>query len=113
MAFDFLRRSVSNANRRDARTCRRLSHNSRFENLETRLALTAGTLDTTFGTGGQVLTDFTIPVDLPGSDAVRQVAIQQADGKIVVAGSTSNFLVGGNAVALARYNEDGSLDTTF
>jgi len=112
MDFDFIRRLVS-CNRRVPRPRSRSNYSPRFENLETRLVLNAGGLDPSFGTGGEVLTDFTIAVDLPGNDAVRQVAVQQADGKIVVAGGTSNFLVGGNAVALARYNEDGSLDNTF
>jgi uncharacterized delta-60 repeat protein len=58
-----------------------------------------GTLDTTFGTGGKVTTDF------GGDDAIYAVAIQ-SDHKIVVAGVATNF-------ALARYNSDGTLDTTF
>ena len=33
----------------------------------------------------------------------------QADGKIVVAGTASDY----DDFALARYNADGSLDTTF
>jgi uncharacterized delta-60 repeat protein len=37
--------------------------------------------------------------------------IQQADGKLVVAGSSWNG--SNNDVALVRYNEDGSLDTSF
>ncbi len=47
-----------------------------------------------------------ITTDFGGSDSGRSVAIQ-SDGKIIVAGSTLN---GG---ALARYNANGSLDTTF
>jgi uncharacterized delta-60 repeat protein len=61
-----------------------------------------GTPDTTFGSGGRVLTP------LPGEQGVRSLTIQP-DGKIVVAGNQnySNFLV-------ARYNgADGSLDTSF
>src|SRR6185369_8752951 len=41
------------------------------------------------------------------------VAIQQADGKIVVAGASSSPLGGGNEVGVARYNTDGSLDSAF
>ncbi|MEV6050381.1 calcium-binding protein [Streptomyces sp. NPDC052107] len=59
-----------------------------------------GSLDTTFGTGGKVTTNF------GGVDGARGVAVQ-TDGKIVVAGfSNTDF-------AVARYNTDGSLDTTF
>jgi uncharacterized delta-60 repeat protein/uncharacterized repeat protein (TIGR01451 family) len=60
-----------------------------------------GALDPTFGTGGEVTTDF------GGSDTVRAVAVQ-TDGKIVAAG-----LSGAGDFALARYNVDGSLDSTF
>lgn len=64
-----------------------------------------GTLDTTFGGNGIVLTDFT-----GSTDAANDVKVQP-DGKIVAAGyattsGTQNF-------ALARYNADGTLDTTF
>ena len=66
-----------------------------------------GTLDTTFGTGGKVTTDFT-----GGSDGANGLAIQ-ADGKIVVAGHSSRSDVTGQDFALARYNTDGSLDANF
>ncbi|WP_351234945.1 calcium-binding protein [Streptomyces sp. NPDC002133] len=66
---------------------------------------TDGSLDTTFGTDGKVTTDFTGNID----DAFA-VAVQ-ADGRIIAAGrSVSGF---SNNFALARYNTDGSLDTTF
>lgn len=59
-----------------------------------------GSLDTGFDTDGKLTTDF-------GSyDQATSVALQ-ADGKIVVAGTSSG------AFALARYNTDGSLDTGF
>ena len=63
-----------------------------------------GTLDTTFGVGGKVVT--TIGTSL---DDVRSVAIQ-SDGKILVTGNT---LVPPYKFALVRYNVNGSLDTTF
>jgi uncharacterized delta-60 repeat protein len=63
-----------------------------------------GSLDTTFGTGGKVLT-------LVGeSSSARAVAIQ-SDGKIVAAGGSYNGFY--SSFALARYNTDGSLDTSF
>src|SRR5438309_1488545 len=64
-----------------------------------------GDLDTTFNGTGKVITDFAGANDQAGSVAL------QSDGKIVVAGSSDP---GGNLdFALARYNADGSLDTTF
>lgn len=68
-----------------------------------------GSLDTTFGTGGFVITSFGV-----GSE-VTSSAIQ-SDGKIVVAGFmgfSSGLQSGGTKFALARYNLNGSLDSTF
>src|SRR5262245_54609906 len=63
-----------------------------------------GTLDLSFGTNGRVMTDF------GGSDDMAHGVAIQADGKIVVIGS----IVGqAPALGLARYNADGSLDSTF
>jgi uncharacterized delta-60 repeat protein len=62
---------------------------------------TDGTLDATFSEDGQLTTDFAT-----GGDAASSIAIQ-SDGKIVVAGTSSGDF------ALARYNTDGSPDTTF
>ncbi len=60
-----------------------------------------GTVDITFGTAGLVTTDFGGSVDRAFAMAL------QPDGKLVVAGdSDANF-------ALARYNSDGSLDSSF
>src|SRR5688500_11215319 len=67
---------------------------------------TDGTLDTTFGTGGKVTTDF-----YSSTDTVNALALQ-ADGKIVVAGSAA-YINGNCDFALARYNTDGTLDNTF
>lgn len=64
-----------------------------------------GSLDNSFGTGGMVTTDIG-----NGSDIAYE-AFLQPDGKILVAGvSTDNSL---EAFALARYNSDGSLDNSF
>jgi uncharacterized delta-60 repeat protein len=46
-----------------------------------------------------------------GNDVINAMALQ-ADGKIVVAGYTTSF-AGGNNFIVARYNANGSLDTTF
>jgi uncharacterized delta-60 repeat protein len=63
-----------------------------------------GSLDTTFGGDGRVVTDF------GGSDLAAGVALQP-DGKIVAAGRTG----GGSSsdFALARYGPDGDLDASF
>src|SRR6266568_281258 len=66
-----------------------------------------GDLDATFCTGGKVTTDFA-----GDSDHARAVAIQ-TDGKIVAAGKATNSRRGGEDFALARYNPNGTLDTTF
>src|ERR1043166_1307785 len=63
----------------------------------------AGALDVSFNGTGKVTTS------IRGiSDAAYSVAIQ-ADGKIVTAGYSSSP----KEFALVRYNQDGSLDTTF
>jgi uncharacterized delta-60 repeat protein len=65
------------------------------------------TSDTSFGNNGVVLTDVVIEGE---SKENRAYDVQlQTDGKIVVAGS--NYAYGGSVIA--RYNADGSLDTTF
>jgi uncharacterized delta-60 repeat protein len=65
-----------------------------------------GSIDTSFGSNGKVLTDFF------GIDEASAVAIQ-SDGKIVAAGYTFNYSTTSEDFALARYNSDGSLDSTF
>ncbi len=55
---------------------------------------------------GQVLT----PISL--SATINDLALQP-DGKIVAVGSSQNYNGGPTDLALARYNADGSLDTTF
>lgn len=65
-----------------------------------------GRLDPTFGAGGKVLTDLA-----GAADTVHALAIQ-ADGKIVVAGTTTTAATG-NDFAVARYLPDGRLDPAF
>ncbi len=62
-----------------------------------------GSLDTSFGSAGKVMTDI-------DSSAGYGVTVQ-ADGKIVVAGYSNG--VGSTDFALTRYLSDGSLDTSF
>jgi len=65
-----------------------------------------GALDPSFGNAGKVSTDIE-----GGSDQAFAVALQ-ADGKLVVAGS-SDVSPKGKSFALVRYNNDGSLDASF
>jgi uncharacterized delta-60 repeat protein/uncharacterized repeat protein (TIGR01451 family) len=68
--------------------------------------LTNGTPDTSFGSGGIVLTDFA-----GTHDEAYDLAIESSSGRIVVAGV---MLPEGNAsIALAMYDENGDLDTAF
>jgi uncharacterized delta-60 repeat protein len=65
-----------------------------------------------FGTNGMAITSFT-----PTFDVAYAVAVQPTDGKIVVTGytATSSDSFGNRYAdfAVARYNTDGTLDTTF
>ena len=68
-----------------------------------------GSLDTTFGNNGLTVTTF-------GTDSARAASVDiQPDGKIVVGGKVSS-VVNNDPVddfGIARFNSDGSLDTTF
>jgi uncharacterized delta-60 repeat protein len=68
-----------------------------------------GTLDTSFNGTGFVRLSI-----VQGNDNVATGVVVQGDGKIVVGGSTAqlNPTVQGD-LALARVNDDGSIDTTF
>ncbi|MEH2110959.1 DUF4347 domain-containing protein [Nostoc sp.] len=59
-----------------------------------------GSLDTSFGSAGKVITDL-------GSTDIAYSVTLQGDSKIILAGKR------GNDFALTRYNSDGSLDTSF
>ena len=80
-----------------------------------------GTLDTSFGGDGTVTTDFGIDIDgdgIPESGAdIANAVVVQPDGKIVVAGEAGVPIGIGlgfdDDFAVARYNPDGSLDTSF
>src|ERR1700687_4729567 len=78
-----------------------------FSSVSSRVIAAAGDLDLTFGTSGKVTTDFS------GGDNQAAALALQPDGKIVVAGSAFNVVTGNNDFALARYNPDGSLDSSF
>src|SRR6185312_5288014 len=67
-----------------------------------------GSVDTTFGIGGFVQTAI-------GSNSFATSILLQPDGKIIVGGATDDAASAPTnaSFALARYNPDGSLDTTF
>ncbi|GAB5404685.1 MAG: hypothetical protein Aurels2KO_29160 [Aureliella sp.] len=66
----------------------------------------SGSLDTSFGTGGIVTTQFT-----GGTDDQAEALHIQDDGKILVGGTHES--ASGTEYAVARYNSNGSLDTSF
>ena len=66
----------------------------------------AGTLDTTFGTGGTVTTSF--------ADGVAAVgAFEQSNGDIVAVAQVDFVNNVGTGIGLVRYTSTGELDTTF
>ena len=80
-----------------------------LEALEKRrlLSSTAGASDTTFGQHGMA------SITVPGADFANALDMTlQPDGKILVAGS-AELTSGVQDIALARFNADGSPDTTF
>lgn len=73
---------------------------------------TSGALDTTFGTGGQVTTNF-VGVMTGGVSNPANAVLIQPDGKILAGGGASQCAKCVHNTALARYNINGTLDTTF
>lgn len=65
-----------------------------------------GSLDSSFGSGGEVLTDFS------SSDDTGNGLVIQSGGSITVAGITGTFAIGTH-FAVARYTAAGALDTSF
>lgn len=63
-----------------------------------------GRLDTTFGDGGKVITDL-------GDNEYAQSIALQADGKLVVVGTSGSY--GNGDFLVVRYNADGTLDSSF
>src|SRR4030095_6980604 len=69
-----------------------------------------GTLDSSFGTAGKVTMAFVAGDPERGSHETLAVVIQP-NGRIVTAGFTGVLL--DEVFGVARFNGDGSLDTTF
>jgi uncharacterized delta-60 repeat protein len=88
----------------------RTAGNAGWQFLVVRLT-TTGALDTTFHTTGRATTTFGL-TPLPTDDAEGLSVAIDPNGKIVLAGEYRPL--GGNlSAAVARYNSDGSPDTTF
>jgi len=66
---------------------------------------TAGSLDSTFGNNGIVISNIT-----NGGDASSSVVVQP-DGKIIAVGTSQEGW--GNLFSLIRYNSDGTVDESF
>lgn len=66
-----------------------------------------GSLDTGFGTGGIVTRSFSA-----GSSGIKDFALQ-SDGKIIVVGRFVSSATQSTDFLVARFNEDGSFDTSF
>ncbi len=66
-----------------------------------------GSLDSSFGSAGLVITDFS-----GYNEEIRAVKVQQ-DGKIIAAGFALNLSLTDVDFALARYNQNGTLDGNF
>ena len=73
-----------------------------------------GTLDTSFGTGGQASVEFFDP-PMQGAQEFARAVLVQPDGKILVAGSARQGQIRFAPIqgALARFNANGTLDTSF
>ncbi len=69
---------------------------------------TNGALDTTFDGDGKLITSFG-----SGTTGIANFVTAHPDGKIVVTGTTSTTTGPAIAFAVAKYNANGSLDTSF
>lgn len=66
-----------------------------------------GTLDSTFGTNGITVADFS------SSDDLGQALALQTDNKIIVSGTIKDTVSYFNLPAIARFTEDGIIDSSF
>ena len=65
-----------------------------------------GSLDSSFDSDGKVLT-------LIGNYSICRDVVLQANGKIIIGGTATSSSGGSLDFAMARYNQDGSLDASF
>lgn len=85
---------------------------SAFWQTEVNAARRAGNLDFSFGASGFVRTGFKDYAPFSTWERATGSATQ-SDGKFVVAGYTHSSALTDSDVAIARYNPDGTLDTSF
>jgi uncharacterized delta-60 repeat protein len=75
--------------------------------------LLAGSLDTHFGKASDGTPDGIVSLSLGnGDDSAKAMAVQ-ADGKIIVAGSSTSTGGSSSNIVIERFNSDGTLDATF
>lgn len=74
--------------------------------------LLAGSLDTHFGKASDGTPDGIVSLSLGNGDDSAKAMVVQADGKIIVAG-TSTSTGGSSNIVIERFNSDGTLDATF
>ena len=88
--------------------------NGQFDEFGLARFNTNGKLDTTFGSGGTVTTEF-FTTPLAGVHEAANAVLVQPDGKILVGGAArqGQNRFAPTMTAVARYNPDGKLDTTF
>lgn len=67
-----------------------------------------GSMDTSFGSGGKAVSQI-----VTDGNATANVLLMQTDGKFIVAGSRTGPSSNVNSSPVARFNTDGSLDTSF
>jgi uncharacterized delta-60 repeat protein len=71
-----------------------------------------GSLETTFGGQSGAPAGFSF-VGTAVDDEIPSAAVIQSDGKILIVGSVFNELAQDKDIIIARFNSNGSLDTTF
>jgi uncharacterized delta-60 repeat protein len=70
----------------------------------------SGNAQAAFGSGGKIIVDDVLPTPIKSIERL----VVQSDGKLLVAGNTAgNTDNSSNSIVVARFNSDGSLDTTF
>ena len=80
---------------------------------------TDGSLDSVFGDGGRVLTEFDDLDEHGQRTSEASALVVQPDGKLVAAGYATavprcaDSICDASDLAIARYNSDGTLDETF
>ena len=99
----------------------RVANNLYYQDFLLARYLPDGRLDTSFGSGGHVVTAFPAPPSFIGtSGGVVQALVLQPDGKILAGGAATTPCADAHNCrgaqidgVLARYNPDGSLDAGF